>query len=841
MRKIITFSIHYPKTAIWIAVFITLAFLSQIPRITIDTDPENMLSSRESVRIYHNQVKKTFSIEDLIVVGITNPPNPAGVFNKESLNRIAAATSRILDIRGVVIRDVISPITVDDIEGKGGMLSIDRLQKGSINDPGMALSIQKSALANPLFKNKLISNDGRSLCLYIPIESKDQSYRVAKKIKAILNSTLETEQYYISGLPVAEDTFGVEMFKQMGISAPISALLVLLLIFLFIRKLSLALAAMVAAFFAIIWTMGLLIGMGYTVHIMSSMIPIFLIPLSVDDSVHMLSHFSETYQKFKDRKKTIIKVIDDLWSPMLYTTLTTMAGFASLALTPIPPVQVFGMFVCFGKFVAWILTMTLVPAFAVLLNEEKLKNFGRREETHTPLTHFLNKLASFSITRQKIILPAALILTLIATYGLARIVVNDNPVKWFSKNHPIRIADRILNSTFGGTYMAYLVFEGSEEGAMKNPPVMRYIEKLQQYIESLPIVGKTSSVADIIKKISYEIHDEDERYNALPETREAIAQYLFLYQNSGDPQDLFRYISYDDRKANIWIQMKKGDNQDMVGVEKQVNDYIASHPLPQGVQVNWAGLTYLNVVWQERMVHGMLRSLMGSFAVVFLMMIFLFRSFKWGILSMIPLSFSILLIYGTIGLIGKNYDMPVAVLSSLTLGLSIDYAIHFIGRSRMLYTPEKGWEKTIFDTFKEPALAISQNAIVVALAFLPLLLAPLIPYKTVGAFLASIIALSGIATLILLPSIIAIFGDALYEKKSISLNLEEAFKITIAFLILISLAIGKFVSPYGYLLAVLVCFGLIQSAFTGFCLIKIILKKTGARLNKFSSHSNNRT
>ena len=98
MRKLISLSVHYPKTTIWITVVITLAFLTQIPRIKIDTDPENMLSPKEWVRVYHNQTKKTFSIEDLIVVGITNPDNPSGVFTKESLNRIAGATNQILDL-----------------------------------------------------------------------------------------------------------------------------------------------------------------------------------------------------------------------------------------------------------------------------------------------------------------------------------------------------------------------------------------------------------------------------------------------------------------------------------------------------------------------------------------------------------------------------------------------------------------------------------------------------------------------------------------------------------------------------------------------------------------------
>jgi hypothetical protein len=828
MKSLTELSINYPKTTIWISVVITLLFLSQFPGITIDTDPENMLSEKEWVRVYHNQTKKTFSINDYIVIGFFNPKDPAGMFNPESLSRIAVITEEVLDIKGVVIRDMISPTTVDDIWQHAGMLSIDRLQKGRVESEEEAAKIRRAALSNPLFKDKLISKDGKALALYVPIVSKDQSYRIAREIRTVLRKHLGPEQFYITGLPVAEDTFGFEMFKQMGISSPVAFILVLILIYVFIRKVSLTIAPMVVAVFAIVWSMGGLIGLGYTVHIMSSMIPIFLIPISVDDSVHMLSHFSEIYQRHRDKKKAIVQVVEDLWSPMLYTTLTTMAGFASLALTPIPPVRVFGAFICFGKFVAWLLTMTVIPAIVMLLNEEKLKTFGATEEKPGMISRATDIIGNFAVRKQKIILTLTFLLLIIGTYGLSRIVVNDNPVKWFSYNHNIRVSDRLLNNNFGGTYMAYLVFEGSEEGAMKNPEVVKYIEVLQRHLESLPVVGKTSSVADIIKKIAFEIHDGDKHYDAVPDSREAIAQYLFLYQNSGDPQDLFRYISYDGMKANIWIQMKKGDNQDMTSVEKAVDGYIEQNPLPGGVKLEWAGLTYLNVVWQDKMVKGMFSALMGSFAMVFIMMLILFRSIRWGILSMIPLSFSILLIYGIIGLVGKNYDMPVAVLSALTLGLSIDYAIHFIQRSRMLYTAEKGWRQTLRDTFSEPARAILKNAIIVSLAFLPLLFATLVPYKTVGAFLACIIALSGAATLLLIPSIIAVFGDALYEKPK-ALTLDRAFRLAVGVLILVSLLAGRFMTPYAYLLGALVCFGLIQSAFTGFCLLKVILKKSGLK------------
>ena len=144
------------------------------------------------------------------------------------------------------------------------------------------------------------------------------------------------------------------------------------------------------------------------------------------------------------------------------------------------------------------------------------------------------------------------------------------------------------------------------------------------------------------------------------------------------------------------------------------------------------------------MVSGMASAFIGSFIIVLVMMIFLFRSVWWGLLAMIPLTFTIGMIYGIIGLIGKDYDMPVAVLSSLSLGLAVDYAIHFLARSR-------GNEEAMILTgkpprlqyFGEPARAISRNVIVVGIGFMPLLAAPLIPYKTVGVFISAILVLAG--------------------------------------------------------------------------------------------------
>jgi predicted RND superfamily exporter protein len=144
---------------------------------------------------------------------------------------------------------------------------------------------------------------------------------------------------------------------------------------------------------------------------------------------------------------------------------------------------------------------------------------------------------------------------------------------------------------------------------------------------------------------------------------------------------------------------------------------------------------------------------MGAFVVVFFMMMILFRSPIYGALAMIPLTITIVFTYGLIGLAGKDYDMPVAVLSSLTLGLSVDFAIHFLERARSIQAETGDWPETMVLMFQEPGRAITRNAIVIAIGFLPLLGAPLVPYNTVGFLMAAIMAVSSVVTVVLLPSI----------------------------------------------------------------------------------------
>ncbi len=762
MKKQITeFSIKHPWIVIGVAVLITAFFAAQFPNMKIDTDPQNMLEADEPTRLFHQFTKEEFNLYDFIAVGVVEEPT---AFTPDLLNRVYSITAEIEEIEGVIVDDIMSLPTVDDIkQGAGGALVIEPLMADEIETQEEADYILGRIKDSPMLRGKLASDDGKAIAIFIPLESKDVSHRVSQQIREITDRLGGNATYHIAGLPLAEDSFGAEMFVQMAYSAPAALLIIFLLLLMFFRQAKIILAPMVVAMMSVIWAMGLLILTGNTVHIMSSMIPIFLIPISVLNSIHIISEFHDHYKKYKHKDATIRHSINELFVPMLFTSMTTVAGFLSLALTPIPPVRVFGIFVAFGIVVAWFLSLTINPAMGMLISAKALRNFGASDDAHGTLSRVMHSFRNVSRTRYKSIIGVAAAVVVVAAVGLSMIEVNDNPVKWFKKSHPIRQADMIMNNHLAGTYMNYLVFQSEDDDYMKNPEVLRYMESVQRDLEKDEIVGGTTGLTDIVKKVRYELFGADSTKAVIPDNQDEVAQMLFLFEMSGgNPDDLFKFVTNTYNSSNLWVQLRNGDNQLVQRVVDRGNAFLKANPPPVGLDVKWAGLPYINVEWQRQMVTGMRSSLLSSYVVVFLMMVFLFRSIRWGLISMLPLTITIMAIYAFIGYIGKPYDMPVAVLSSLTLGLSIDFAIHFIQRIRMIHARTNNFNEAFNEIFEGTGRAIIRNVLVIAIGFIPMMFSTLVPYITVGSFFLAIMIVSGLVTMLLLPALSAAFNKSLF-------------------------------------------------------------------------------
>ncbi len=937
MKNFLTkLGLRFPIPVMVIVLAVTAALTVQFPKVNFDNNPENMLEYDEPVRVIHREVKARFDLYDFVVVGIVNYDAPGGVWNPDTLARVHKLTHELVSLHqteagrpavlrggvsftpdlhpqgwwanvlatafrqdaerlftedgesGLIPREILAPSVVDTIRQlEMGALDIRFLMEEPPVTQAEADALFHEAWNNPLYRDTLLSGDRSALGIYLPILQKEFSYNLSKLVEALTADWPESDRIYITGLPVAEDTFGHEMLIQMATSAPMAGLMIFLLLLFFFRRLSLIIAPMIIAIVSVLTTMGLLIGMGFDVHIMSSMIAIFLMPIAVADSVHILSEFFDSYPKYKDKVKTLEHIMGHLFMPMLFTSMTTIAGFASLALTPIPPVRVFGLFVAFGVAVAWLLSVMLVPAYIMVfvgkksLDRLEMPKVVTDEEKGGVLDRFLTAVGGVAVKRSKAVMSLVAVLTVIAAWGISLIEVNDNPVLWFTPNHRIREADRVLNHHFGGTYPAYLQYSAAggtgdvllpetapealrtladqgaswedleaaavaadterlpetdalidevlymdpdglawdalpeaarqvlnegdftgmtgaalqdsvlnaleslggdrweeivrsarvdaEAPAFRQPLLLNWVADLQAHIATGDRVGKSTSVVDALKKAHLELNrtgsgDDEALFYRVPDNASATAQVFLQLEGMKKQDSLFHLVTRDYNESILWLQLTSGDNLNMQEAKADIDGWIAANPPPVPLDFEWAGLTYLNVVWQQRMVGGMLNALLSSFVVVLLMMTFLFRDWKFGLLSMVPLSLTIGLTYGIIGLVGKAYDMPVAVLSSLTLGLSVDFAIHFLQRSRELVREKGSWSEAWPLMFREPARAISRNAIIIAIGFTPLLFAPLVPYRTVGFFLATIMFVSWVATLFILAALITLFQKQLFKQ-----------------------------------------------------------------------------
>jgi predicted RND superfamily exporter protein len=769
MRKfsLVEFSVEHPKLVVVLSVLITMLFMTQFPKMRTDTNPKNMLPATSEVRVWNDEVEKTFGLyEDMIAVGIVNE---RGILNTDTLGKIGRITDEILKIQGVAARDVSSFTTIDNVTVEDATLKVAPLMTKAPEDEKGIEYLRKMLYENPLFLNRIISKDGKTTAIYVPLEKGANGKEIADSIREIVKKEKGDEKYYIAGDPVARDTFGAEMFKLMAIFAPIAGMVMLFVRYLMFRDLFLSITLMMDAMISIVWSMGLLIGLGFPIHIMSSMAPVFLMAIATD-SMHIFNEFYFRYRETRDKKKAIIETMRAVSRPVRNTALATAAGFAVLLFMNIIPVKVFGGLVAFGTIALRILSFSFIPAMFTFVKDEKIEKIAHAEDIGTDRTSlFLKKLAGFGTHHPKNTVLVGLVLFVIAVVGLTKITVNNNLVEWFKKGSDVRVADTVMNKALGGTSLGYVVAIAKEDEYIKTPEAMRYIEGLQRQLEKLPVVGKTTSVVDYVKRINRVLHDDDPKYDVVPETRDMIGQYLFLFSMSAKPSDLDNVVDYPFKRANIWVQLKTWDAQAMKDVISAVDDYKKTNPTP--MEIKPSGIAYFNLVWNHEVLWDMVKGFVLALIAVFTILAFDFRSVKWALVGYTPLLFTILLIYGVVGFIGKDFDMPISVLSTLSLGMAVDFAIHFVSRFRQRLKETGGRKESINDallwTAARPGKGIVRNAVLFAASFAVMMFAPLTPYITVGAFIVSMMLLSAVMTIIYLPALITLLQGWLFKGEEI--------------------------------------------------------------------------
>jgi predicted RND superfamily exporter protein len=483
-----------------------------------------------------------------------------------------------------------------------------------------------------------------------------------------------------------------------------------------------------------------------------------LIAVANDYGIHIIAKYQElnTDGNQFTNKELIRASIKDLWKPITITGFTTVAGLLGLLSHQVIPSRQMGIVTSFGILFALAASLLLLPSLMSLFPKEKPLYKQNDEKLHL-MDRLLNWLGKFVTTRPKQIIIGTVILTLGLGSGLAVIGLDANPISFFKEDNEIKVADNILNDNFGGTQQFVIMFEGD----IKDPELLKRMDSYVQELEPMEGVGDITCLSEVIKEMSQALNDEgDAFYNKIPDTREAVAQYLEMYMMSGDPEDFDKMVDFDYEHAQMIIRVNDASTPVLEEIKAKVEGFQESDPSIALM----GGFSLIVMELGHVMLNGQLVSILLALVIVFVIMVILFKSLRAGVLGTAPLIVSVFILFGVMGILGMTINMASAMLSSILIGVGIDYTIHFMWRYRdeLRKTPNDHIA-AIRTTLNTTGRGIAFNAISVMVGFVVLMTSNFIPIIQFGYLIVFSVFTCLVGALILVPAICLLWKPKFLE------------------------------------------------------------------------------
>jgi len=509
---------------------------------------------------------------------------------------------------------------------------------------------------------------------------------------------------------------------------PIVLLVITIVLYFMLRSIRSTLLTMAVVFFSTLWAFGLMAVVNIPIYAVSTMIPVMLIAIGVADGIHLYSHLHLFQLKNPDagKKEAVIDMIKHMWRPVVMTSITTAVGFISLLTSQVYPIKYFGIFTAFGVLVAMILSLVIIPAGIMIFGLPKLKKAKKKKESNN--STFYQIFALKVIRYKSVSIFATTAIIILSIFGMQKIWINSSFLDKFESDSEIVLTDKFINDHFGGTTSLNLILDaGGKKDVFKTPEALRLVDKMQTQMENdLEVIGTSFSLADYINRMNKVMNADNEAFNTIPDRQDMVAQYLLLYEMSGDPENLNKVVDYDYEKLNVTFQLKsdnsKAINSTLAIIETYEDDFSE-----MGITMKYAGSGYKGLIFTDLILEGQIMSLILSIIIVIVLLAFMFKNIKAGLIGAVPILITALISFGAMGFLDIPLSTTTALLSSIAIGIGIDYAVHFIEQYRVNAQKTGNKELTAQKTMAHSGRAILFNAIVSKV----LLILLSIKYKTI--------------------------------------------------------------------------------------------------------------
>jgi predicted RND superfamily exporter protein len=650
-------------------------------------------------------------------------------------------------------------------------------------------------LANELFRNYLYSEDGKHTGIFVELatdeDDSENLYAIYQALERVFEENPGEDVHYIAGFPIIAATLRTVIDQDTKKFFPFVALLAVFFLWLTFRRLIGVAVPMLVVGFSILFTLAIMVIFEVPLNSITSALPVFLISIGVADGIHMFSEYRDNRLEGQPREKAVSLMLEKLALPIMMTSITTAVGFFSLTISDIVPILTFGIFVAIGTLFAMVLSLLFIPALLMVLPEKKTesednsstnaaKSRGVHQENFMDrlFQKFLEGLTAWVLRNAKLILLGALIISGFSVYGLLQLNVESNLESYFKADAPFVVANKAMEKMSGSRTINIVIKINKEGEPWKNPENLKLVEDFQIFLSTDQKVKRTFSLVDLIKRISYAFNENRADFNRLPQAvefleseetfeengqsvkrsvkrevsgRDLVAQYLVLYENSGGDV-LSDVINSEYRNLNLSVNISSDSTSEEEKLLLRIDEYAAQHFPPEFSMIS-AGMVPINVATSVEVVSSQILSLCGSLLAVLLMLVLIFRSFYRGVIGMIPLAFTVLFNFGIMGYFGVNLDIGTALVSSIVIGIGVDYSIHYLSRMFSEVAQGADLRDAIYSTVRRSGKAITSNAVTVGFGFLALSVSEFLPLVTLSWMIWLTLNISALATMILLPAL----------------------------------------------------------------------------------------
>lgn len=774
------------------AIFITLLFFaalaSNLPNLTVDTSNEGFLHKDDPTLKTYNEFRDQFGRDEVIVLAIS----PDDLFDLKFLEKLKKLHEE-LEEKVPHLDEVTSLINARNTRGEGDELIVEDLFENWPQTKAELAAIKKRAMESPVYKNFLLSENGRFTTLVIKTDAfssvgieedvmegfddteppptgekaEKRAYLTDAENSEVVKAVSEIVEQYDSkdfpiqyaGSPVVVDTIKRAMMRDMRQSMLMAIVVIAVVLFGLFRRVSGVVMPMTVVILTLLSTFGLMALVGTPIKLPTQILPLFLLAVGVGDSVHILSIFYNRFNKTGDKKASIAWAVGHSGLAILMTSLTTAAGIGSFVTAEIAPIADIGKFAAAGVMMALFYTVVLLPAMIALIPLKPKREIGHGDDGSLT-DRLLVRTADFATGNPKSIVFVSAVIIAGALTAALQLRFTHDPLRWLPADNPARMATEKIDKEMKGTVALEIVVDTGKENGIYQPGLLNKFEELAIYAEAIKtdelFVGKVSSVADILKEINRALNENRPEFYAIPQNKDLIAQEFLLFENSGS-DDLEDFVDSQFSKTRFslklpWINII-GYTDFLIDIEKKFQEELSDY-----ADVTVTGLISIFSRMLYAAIHSMGKSYLIAGVVITFMMIFLIGNIRIGLLAMIPNVMPIVIALGFMKVAGMPLDMFTMMIGSIAIGLAVDDTIHFFHNFRRYYHETGDVRDAVRQTLLTTGKAMLVTTAVLSIGFFIFMFASMSNIYNFGFLTGLAIILALVADFLLAPAMMALIS-----------------------------------------------------------------------------------